>query len=74
MLTWLKRLRLRRALALQAQVTALGESLGPRQWSLLRDYGKCMAGPPYGGLYVSGLPAVEGNRKPPGASSLQRQQ
>jgi hypothetical protein len=36
--------------------------LGSQQWSLLRTYGKCMSGPPFGGLYVSGMPAPEVER------------
>jgi hypothetical protein len=57
---WVERLRLKRALKADARAAALGEAvLGSQQWSLLRTYGKCMSGPPFGGLYVSGLPARE---------------
>lgn len=57
---WLERLRVKRALKTDARVAALAEAvLGSQQWSLLRTYGKCMSGPPFGGLYVSGLPARE---------------
>ena len=57
---WVERLRVKRALKTDAQVAALAEAvLGSQQWSLLRTYGKCMSGPPFGGLYVSGLPARE---------------
>ena len=31
--------------------------LGPAQWRLLEYAGKLMTGPPYGGLYVSGIPS-----------------
>ena len=60
---WLQRLRLKRALNLDARVADLGERLlGRQQWSLLRSYGKCVGGPPFGGLYVSGMPAREVER------------
>lgn len=60
---WFQRLRLKRALKLDARVAALGERLlGGQQWSLLRSYGKCVGGPPFGGLYVSGMPASEVER------------
>lgn len=39
-----------------------GQVLGAQQWSLLRRFGKCMAGPPHSGLYVSGLPFAEVHR------------
>jgi len=32
------------------------EQLGERQWALLKWKGKLFTGPPYGGLYVSGIP------------------
>lgn len=31
--------------------------LGPRQWRLFEYFGKLMTGPPFGGLYVSGIPS-----------------
>lgn len=60
---WFQRLRLKRALKRDARVAALGERLlGRQQWSLLRSYGRCVGGPPFGGLYVSGMPAHEVER------------
>lgn len=32
-------------------------ALGPTQWRLIEYFGKVMSGPPYGGLYVSGIPS-----------------
>ena len=50
MLRWIERLRLMSAHKADVRVAAHGEAiLGQVQWSLLRSFGKCMAGPPYGG-------------------------
>lgn len=60
MLRWIERLRLMSAHKADVRVAAHGEAiLGQVQWSLLRSFGKCMAGPPYGGQYVSGMPSSE---------------
>ena len=45
------------ALWARVELTRYGQDrLGPRHWGLLCSYGKLMTGPPYGGLYVSGIP------------------
>jgi hypothetical protein len=60
MLRWIERIWLKNALKANALVAAHGETLlGRYQWSLLCSFGKCMAGPPYGGQYVSGMPPSE---------------
>lgn len=53
----IERLRMKAAVMADARVQAYAIAvLGRQQWSALRAFGKCMAGPPYGGLYISGLP------------------
>lgn len=60
MIRWIERMRLAHALKVRARLAADGERiLGRQQWALLRSYGKCMAGPPFGGQYVSGMPSDE---------------
>ena len=60
MFRWINRIQMARAVGAHARLVAHGESvLGPRQWALLRRHGKCMAGPPHGGQYVSGMPLDE---------------
>jgi hypothetical protein len=47
----------------RARVAEHGEQLlGRVQWFLFSCYGKCMSGPPYSGLYVSGMPFAEVHR------------
>lgn len=63
MLRLLARWRMKKALEAERRVADYGERvLGPRQWSLLRSYGKYRTGRPYGGQYVSGVPAAEVGR------------
>lgn len=45
----------------RVELTRYGQAkLGVKGWGLLNSYGKLMTGPPYGGLYVSGVPCEIG--------------